>query len=102
MTVSGHGDAKRVHVGEVRQAELARRVRLSKVHLPIGTMACPQVTDAAFEPAPDVRVQFAMALLQILQHGNRPQIRAGLQHRHHHVFEDSGQRIGSPASPRLL
>ncbi len=97
--LSGNGDAESVRAGEVRQAELAGRVRLSEDHLPIGTMTCPPVTDAALEGAPDARVQFGVTPHQFREHAERANARIALQHRHDLFFEHPGQRVRTPPPP---
>ncbi len=97
---SGHGDAESVHDREVRQAELAGRVRLSEDHLPIGTMTCPPVTDPSLQGAADARIQVGMTPHQFQEHAHRADVGTVPQHRHDFFVEHPGQRIGAPPAAR--
>ncbi len=96
----GNGDAKRVHGGEVRQANPARLVCLAEYHVPLGAVSCAPVTDAPFQGAPDTRVQFGMAPHQFLENAHRANAGIVLQHRHNLGVKNIGQRVWTPPSPR--
>ena len=101
---AGDGDAKRRRIGEIRQALLTRRMFLAEDHLPLRAVQRLPQADPALQRAAQNIGEPSVAALHLAQHGDRPQSRAGQQHRHDLALPILGQRIGtsSPARCSLL
>ena len=99
--LAGDAHAERAHVGEVREAALARLMLLAEDHLPLGTVLGPPGADPPLQSAPDAGVQFRVPLHQRLEHADRADARTVLQDRHHLGLEDIGQRVRSAPAPRV-
>ena len=62
--LAGDAHAERAHVGEVREAAVARLMLLAEDHLPLGTVLGPPGADPPLQSAPDAGVQFRVPLHQ--------------------------------------
>src|SRR5271168_391393 len=93
--LAGDTDAKLGHVGEVRQALLARRVVLTEYHLArssvFGTPCADTALQGAAEPIPIAR---GMAPLHLVQHHHRPYAGTGDQHRQDVALPQAAERVG--------
>ena len=97
---SGHHDGEIAHVGEIGEPEPARRQGLTEDHLLLGTMLRPPGPDAPLQRPPHAGSESGMPAHEFLEHGDRPQARRGLEHRHDLAVEHLGQRIGTPTFAR--
>ena len=70
-----------VHVGEVRQAHLARHMDLPKDHFLFGTMLSTPCPYPPLKRAPDAGTQIRVSAQKFLEDRNRPQTRGRLQQR---------------------
>jgi len=92
------GDAKAVHVGEVRQAHPPRRVLLAEHHVPAGAVERPPVRDAALQGPAHAHGEFGMPAADLLEDRDRTDAGRGLDHRHDLTLPYAGKRVG-PAAP---
>lgn len=86
---------ERDHVREVREAPMARFVRLAEDHLLPGAVRRPSGADPPLQGAPDTGVQLGVAVQPLLVHADRTDSRAVLQHRHHLRVERVGCAFAS-------
>ena len=95
----GDADAEVGHVGEVRQALLARRVVLAEDHLArravLGTPGADATLQRAAQPIP---VAVGMAPLHLLQHRHRAQARTDGEQRQDVALPQAAERV-SDLSP---
>src|SRR5206468_5541500 len=96
------GDAEPSHVGEVGQAHSPRRVLLTEDHIAAGTVERPPPGDAALQGAAHARVNLGTPTANLLEGRHRAKPRCGFQHRHNLAVPDTNERVGTPASARLL
>ena len=77
---------------------------LAEDHLPLRAVQRLPQADPALQRAAQNIGEPGVAALHLAQHGDRPQSRAGQQHRHDLALPILGQRIGtsSPARRSLL
>ena len=94
----GDGDAERARVSEVRQAETARLMLLTKDHILLGAAKRAPRSHAPFQRASDRGADLGMTPPDLFQHGNRANARRCLQHRHDLCVPDGGKWIGAPSA----
>ena len=68
---AGDGDRQAVGIGEVRQSEPARRVRLAEHDLALGAVHGPPRPHAPLQSPPHAGAEFGVAPDQFLVHGHR-------------------------------
>ena len=94
-------DAKRAHVGEVRQAHPPRRVFLAEHHIPAGAVERPPSRDAALQSPPHAHGEISMPAADLLEDRDRADTGCGLKHRYDLALPHSSKRVG-PAAPTGL
>src|SRR5690242_1569821 len=100
--LSDDADGEIGHVGEVRQAELARCVLLTEDNVLLRAMHRPPRPDAAFQRAADALTELGVAATHLVEDADRAQIGRGLKHRDDLAVPQGGERIGAAAAPRGL
>src|SRR5512146_1117330 len=99
---AGDADAATAHVGEVGQPEPARRMLLPENDVLLGAVQCPPSADAPLQSAADTGTELRMAPPDLVENGDRPQARGGLEQRHHLTVPNRRQRVMPPATTRGL
>ena len=94
--------AEHLGVGEVGQAETARRVLLPEHDILLRSGERPPRSHAPLQRAPDARADLGMATPDLRKHGNGAQAWGRLQDRHDLGVPYLGERIGPPSSARGL
>ena len=97
---AGHRDAEAVHIGEIRQPQLAGHLNLAKHHVTLATVHRAPVANAPLQGTAKAPGQFGVTAAHFLEHRHRPQLRRRRQQRHDFLVEDAGQRIGSATATR--
>ena len=97
--LAGDAHAERAHMGEVREAAVARLMRLAEDHLPLGAVLGAPGADPPLQGAPDAGIQVRVPLHQCFEHADRADARTVLQDRHHLGLEDIGQRVRPAPAP---
>ncbi len=100
QALAGDADGAIAHLGEIGQAEPARRMVLPENDVPLGTVQRPPGADAPLQRAPDTGANLAMAAPDLVENGDRPQARGALEQRHHLAVPNRGQRVRPPAVAR--
>ena len=95
--LAGDGDGKIAHVGEVGQAHAPGLVDLAEDDLLLGTVQGAPGSDPALEGAADAGAELGMAADDLLEEGDGPQARGGLEQRDDLAVPDTRERIGAPA-----
>jgi len=94
-------DAKRAHVGEVRQAHPARRVFLAEHHVPAGAVERTPSRDTALQGPTHAHRKIGMPTADLLEDRDPTDTGRGLKHRHDLALPHSSKRVG-PAAPTGL
>ncbi len=90
----GDTDAEIGHIGEVRQALLARRVVLAEDHLALrAVFGAPRAHATLQGAAQAVPVAVGMAALHLFQHRHRPHVGTAGQQRQDVALPQAAQRI---------
>jgi hypothetical protein len=99
---AGHRDGQFAHLGEIRQPQPPRLVRLAEDHVALGPVHGPPGADAPLQRAAHAARELGVAPQQFLEDRDRPHAGCGLQQRHDFRVEDLGQRIGPASAARRL
>lgn len=95
-------DAQCVHVGEIRQAPIARRVSLTEDHLLFRAAPRAPGAHAPFDGATDPRRQIRVSTAHLLEYSHGAQRGRGFQQRANVGLEQFPQRIGPASAARGL
>ena len=75
---------------------------LAEDHVLVGAVQRPPGPYPPFQRAPDTRADLAMATEDLLENGDRPQTRCGLQHRHDLAVPNLCKWVWPATAPRRL
>src|SRR6516162_10059167 len=96
-------DAVFAHLGEIRQAQPARRWLLPEDDVALGPIERPPAADAALQRPADTGADLRLAAPDLVKDGHRPQPGNALQQRHHLAVPNRSQWIApSTAAWRSL
>jgi len=95
-------DAEPAHVGEVGQPHPSRRMLLAEDHIAVGTVERPPSGDAALQCPAHAWADPRMPTANLLKDRHRADAGCSLHHRHDLAVPHPGERVGTPASTRLL
>src|SRR5262249_7213938 len=91
------------HVGEIGQAQPARRVLLPENDVALGPVERSPTADASLQRPADTDADLGMATSDLIKNGHRSQAWGALQQRHHLAVPNRRQWIGpSTATRRFL
>src|SRR5215813_431041 len=100
--LAGDADAEIAHVGEVGEPLLSGDVVLAEDDLTVSAVLGPPGADPALQTtAQPVPVVLGAATLHLLEQGDRPQARLGLEHRADLGVPEPGEGIRCRAWPRI-
>ena len=95
-----HRDGEIGHIGEVGQARAPGLVHLTENDLLLRAVEGTPGSDPALEGAADAGAELGMAADHLLEDGNRPQARGGLEEWDDLTVPDGMERIRAPRRPR--
>src|SRR5713101_5468051 len=99
---AGDADAAITHLGEIGQADPARRMLLPEDDVLLGPVQRPPAADAPLQCAADAGADLGMAAADLIKNGDRPQARSALEQRHHLAVPNYSQRVMPPATTRCF